>query len=72
MYHVGRESTKGHYVTDAYHPGYQQWLRYDDSTVSAVAESAVLKPEPPLVPYILFYSRLDTVANGKRAGAQGA
>ena len=65
VYHAGRESTKGHYATDAYHPGYQQWVRYDDSTVSVVAEAAVLQPELPLVPYILFYRRLDTVANGK-------
>ncbi|XP_037085508.1 ubiquitin carboxyl-terminal hydrolase 10-like [Pollicipes pollicipes] len=67
IYHSGKESTKGHYITDAYHPAYQQWVRYDDSLVSAVAEAAVLRPEPPLVPYILFYRRLDTVAahNGK-------
>ncbi|KAF0292922.1 Ubiquitin carboxyl-terminal hydrolase 10-A [Amphibalanus amphitrite] len=67
VYHSGKESTKGHYITDAYHPAYQQWVRYDDSSISAVAESAVLRPEPPLVPYILFYRRVDTVGahNGK-------
>ena len=49
VYHVtGLESTKGHYVTNAYHPGFRQWLRYDDSTVSAVAKTAVMQPELPL------------------------
>ena len=67
VYHSGKESTKGHYITDAYHPAYQQWVRYDDSSIGAVQEAAVLRPEPPLVPYILFYRRVDTVAahNGK-------
>lgn len=68
VYHAGKESTKGHYITDAYHPAYQQWVRYDDSTVTAVTESSVLKPESPLMPYILFYRRLEPHAaahNGK-------
>ena len=55
--HTGSESTRGHYMTDAYHSAYQHWMRYDDSKVTAIKEAAVLRPEPPLVPYILFYRR---------------
>lgn len=31
--HNGREATKGHYVTDVFHPGYMTWLHCDDGTV---------------------------------------
>lgn len=33
VYHDGKEATKGHYVTDAFHVGYSSWLRYDDASV---------------------------------------
>jgi len=66
--HSGKESTKGHYITDAFHPAYQQWVRYDDSCVAAVPEGSVLRPEPPLVPYILFYRRTEPPRSGSHHG----
>lgn len=40
VYHDGKEATKGHYVTDAFHVGYSSWLRYDDASVKPVSTSA--------------------------------
>ncbi|EZA59052.1 Ubiquitin carboxyl-terminal hydrolase [Ooceraea biroi] len=72
-YHDGKETTKGHYVTDAFHVGYGSWIRYDDSSVKCVSESNVLKPVSPRVPYLLYYRRCDTIgnnqSNGPRIGA---
>lgn len=61
VYHDGKEATKGHYVTDAYHVGYASWLRYDDASVKAVQEEHVLKPQGTRVPYLLFYRRSDSI-----------
>lgn len=36
VYHDGKEASKGHYVTDAFHVGYSSWLRYDDAAVKQV------------------------------------
>ena len=58
--HEGKEANKGHYVSDIFHNGYNCWLRFDDSAVSQISEAAVLKHEPPRVPYLLFYKRLDS------------
>ena len=55
------QATKGHYVADIYHYGYNCWLRYDDSVVKVVAEQQMLKHVPPRVPYMLFYRRQDTM-----------
>lgn len=63
VYHDGKEATKGHYLTDAYHVGYASWLRFDDSSVKTVQEEQVLKPHGTRVPYLLFYRRCDTVRN---------
>lgn len=60
VYHDGKEASKGHYITDVFHAGYGSWIRYDDSTVKAVAEQVVLHPKAPRVPYLLYYRRLDT------------
>ncbi|XP_030746503.1 ubiquitin carboxyl-terminal hydrolase 10 [Sitophilus oryzae] len=60
VYHDGKEATKGHYVTDAFHVGYSSWLRYDDSSVKQVQEEQVLNPQGTRVPYLLFYRRSDT------------
>ncbi|XP_060802587.1 ubiquitin carboxyl-terminal hydrolase 10 isoform X2 [Amyelois transitella] len=60
VYHEGVEAVKGHYVTDTYH-GQVGWIRYDDSTVTQVGESQVLKPKPPRMPYLLMYRRQDTL-----------
>lgn len=65
VYHDGKEATKGHYVTDAYHVGYGCWIRYDDGAVRSVPESHVLRPRPPRVPYLLYYRRGDTVGTTK-------
>lgn len=61
VYHDGKEATKGHYITDAYHVGYGSWLRYDDASVKPVTEEQVLKPSGTRVPYLLFYRRSDSV-----------
>ncbi|XP_017786374.1 PREDICTED: ubiquitin carboxyl-terminal hydrolase 10-B [Nicrophorus vespilloides] len=61
VYHDGKEATKGHFITDAYHVGYARWIRYDDVSVNAVQEEQVLKPHGTRVPYLLFYRRADTV-----------
>lgn len=68
VYHDGKEASKGHYITDAFHAGYGSWIRYDDSTVKAVPEFNVLHPKAPRVPYLLYYRRLDTHYHGA-AGA---
>ncbi|XP_072397586.1 ubiquitin carboxyl-terminal hydrolase 10-B [Diabrotica undecimpunctata] len=61
VYHDGKEASKGHYVTDAFHVGYSSWLRYDDASVKTVQEEQVLKPQGTRVPYLLFYRRSDTI-----------
>lgn len=61
VYHDGKEASKGHYITDAFHVGYSSWLRYDDASVKAIQEEQVLKPQGTRVPYLLFYRRCDTI-----------
>ncbi|XP_026273463.1 ubiquitin carboxyl-terminal hydrolase 10 isoform X3 [Frankliniella occidentalis] len=61
VYHDGKEATKGHYITDAFHVGYNTWIRYDDSSVKVMSLNQVLTPRPPRVPYLLYYRRLDTM-----------
>lgn len=61
VYHDGKEATKGHYITDAFHVGYSSWIRYDDASVRTVQEDYVLKPQGTRVPYLLFYRRSDTI-----------
>ncbi|MPC07657.1 Ubiquitin carboxyl-terminal hydrolase 10 [Portunus trituberculatus] len=61
VYHDGKEATKGHYVVDIYHGGYNCWLRCDDSFIKEVPESNVVRHVPPRVPYLLFYRRGDTM-----------
>lgn len=63
VYHDGKEATKGHYITDAFHVGYGGWVRYDDSSVRGVSESQVLRPRAPRMPYLLYYRRCDTIGN---------
>ncbi|CAG0888269.1 unnamed protein product [Darwinula stevensoni] len=59
--HDGKESSKGHYISEVFHPGYQGWLRYDDSLVHAISESELLHHKSPCVPYLLMYRRVDTI-----------
>merc|ERR550519_989737 len=66
--HNGREATKGHYVTDVFHPGYNAWLHCDDGIVQPTAEELVLSPSASSTPYILFYRRCDTMAGGEKRG----
>ncbi|KAK9882567.1 hypothetical protein WA026_022195 [Henosepilachna vigintioctopunctata] len=61
VYHDGKEASKGHYLTDAFHVGYNSWLRYDDASVKTVSEELVLSPQGCRVPYLLFYRRSDTI-----------
>lgn len=65
-YHDGKEATKGHYITDAYHVGYGTWVRYDDSSVRSIFEMDVLNPKIPRVPYLLYYRRCDTIGSNQR------
>lgn len=61
VYHEGKETSKGHYIADTFHSGYNTWLRFDDSKIKTVTEENVLKPQGDRVPYLLFYRRSDTV-----------
>jgi len=58
-YHQGDHATKGHYITDVFHPGLQGWLRFDDSNVQIVTSNQVVNPTQAdrLTPYLLFYRR---------------
>lgn len=59
--HSGERTDKGHYVTDAYHPAGRMWLRCDDDNVTPIAQGELLRfDNSSLVPYLLFYKRLDT------------
>ncbi|KAG7030777.1 Ubiquitin carboxyl-terminal hydrolase 24, partial [Cucurbita argyrosperma subsp. argyrosperma] len=50
--HHGRESSKGHYTADVrYHN--DQWLRYDDASVTTIGKNHVLHDRA----YVLFYKR---------------
>ncbi|XP_030239292.1 ubiquitin carboxyl-terminal hydrolase 10 isoform X3 [Drosophila navojoa] len=74
VYHDGKEASKGHYITDVFHTGYNNWLRYDDSSVKPIGEKQVLQPHTPRVPYLLYYRRFDTLppvqaSNGGGAGS---
>jgi ubiquitin carboxyl-terminal hydrolase 10 len=60
QYHQGDQASKGHYITDVFHPGLQGWLRYDDANVQVVTSSQVLNSSSDkLTPYLLFYRRGD-------------
>ncbi|XP_074036723.1 ubiquitin carboxyl-terminal hydrolase 10-like [Leptinotarsa decemlineata] len=59
VYHEGKNANIGHYVTDAFHVGYNCWIRYDDSSVKTVQNEDVLKPPGTRVPYLLFYRKSD-------------
>ncbi|KAK1278598.1 Ubiquitin carboxyl-terminal hydrolase 24 [Acorus gramineus] len=51
--HHGREPSKGHYTADTkYSDG--QWLRYDDSSVTAINTNKVLHDQA----YVLFYRQI--------------
>ncbi|XP_049874149.1 ubiquitin carboxyl-terminal hydrolase 10-B isoform X2 [Pectinophora gossypiella] len=69
VYHEGVEAVKGHYLTDTFH-GQAGWIRYDDSTVTQVTDTQVLKPKPPRMPYLLMYRRHDTLPAPHRAPAK--
>ncbi|KZV54452.1 hypothetical protein F511_09767 [Dorcoceras hygrometricum] len=51
--HHGREASKGHYTADVCHLN-NQWLRFDDASVSAITTSKVLHDQA----YVLFYEQL--------------
>ena len=59
-HHQGDQATKGHYITDVFHPGLQGWLRYDDGNVHVVTSSQVINSTAEkLTPYLRFYRRGD-------------
>lgn len=51
--HHGRESSKGHYTTDARYPD-GLWLRFDDASVNTVDMKKVLHGQA----YVLFYRQM--------------
>ncbi|RWS29170.1 ubiquitin carboxyl-terminal hydrolase-like protein 4 [Leptotrombidium deliense] len=61
VHHDGHESIKGHYITDIFHIGSSLWLRCDDNTIKPISTQQMLNPQPPRVPYLLFYRRCDTL-----------
>ncbi|XP_034656981.1 trithorax group protein osa isoform X3 [Drosophila subobscura] len=72
VYHDGKEASKGHYITDVFHTGYNNWLRYDDSSVKPISEKQVLQPHTPRVPYLLYYRRSDTIQHTTQPHQQQA
>jgi ubiquitin carboxyl-terminal hydrolase 10 len=57
-YHQGDHATKGHYISDVFHPGLQGWVRFDDGNVHVVTSNQVINPTADkLTPYLLFYRR---------------
>ncbi|KAA0192977.1 hypothetical protein HAZT_HAZT002619 [Hyalella azteca] len=69
IYHDGKDANKGHYVCNVYHPGYHCWLHYDDSCVKPIVSAELQRFYAPRVPYILFYRRVDTFAEGTAPSA---
>ncbi len=61
VYHDGAEAVKGHYVTDVYHIGSNQWIRCDDGSIKVIPIQKVLNTETSRTPYLLFYRRHDTL-----------
>ncbi|CAF2242785.1 hypothetical protein BRARA_H01386 [Brassica rapa] len=51
--HHGRDPSKGHYTTDARRKN-NQWLRFDDASVTAVGTKQVLHDQA----YVLFYKQV--------------
>lgn len=70
VYHDGNESVKGHYLTDLFHIGSSNWLRCDDNNVKTISVSQLLNPQPPRVPYLLFYRRCDTLRSSNSSQQQ--
>lgn len=69
VYHSGAEAMKGHYITDVYHLGLNQWLRCDDASIKVISISQVLATNNhgtggSMVPYLLFYRRQDGGGGG--------
>ena len=58
IYHVGKNASGGHFLTDVYHFGLNKWIRYDDTNVKLV--NSLSKFDNNLTPYLLFYSRKDS------------
>ncbi|XP_074027269.1 ubiquitin carboxyl-terminal hydrolase 10-like [Leptinotarsa decemlineata] len=61
VYHEGKNANIGHYMTDAFHVGYNCWIRYDDSSVKTVQKEDVSKPQGTRFPHLLFYRKSDMI-----------
>lgn len=62
VYHDGKEAIKGHYLTDVYHIGSNQWIRCDDSNLRVIPAPRIENTEAThRTPYLLFYRRLNTL-----------
>lgn len=59
VYHLGDKAGGGHYTSAVYHGG--GWVSIDDSRISSLTETELTTFEPPRVPYLLFYRRLDSL-----------
>ncbi|CAK9184348.1 unnamed protein product [Ilex paraguariensis] len=51
--HHGKEPSRGHYTADSRRSN-GKWLRYDDSSVTAIPTSKVMHDQA----YVLFYKQL--------------
>ncbi|XP_066568600.1 ubiquitin carboxyl-terminal hydrolase 37-like [Amia ocellicauda] len=56
--HLGRSTTSGHYVSDAYSIAHQRWLAFNDNEVVDTEEKAVLE-QGERTGYLLFYMHSD-------------
>ncbi|KAG2238269.1 hypothetical protein Bca52824_092481 [Brassica carinata] len=64
--HRGRDPSKGHYTTDARRKN-NQWLRFDDASVTAVGTKQVLHDQA----YVLFYRQVSRIKSTSYFHCQG-
>ena len=57
--HHGARLLGGHYTTYVYHMGINGWIHIDDEIVRTVRVESMLKHNPPRVPYLLYYRKVD-------------
>ena len=57
--HHGARAIGGHYTTYAYHSGISGWIHIDDEIIRTVNIAQVTKHNPPKVPYLLYYRKVD-------------
>lgn len=66
VYHDGADAYKGHYLSDVYHLGLNQWVRCDDATLKVISINKIVSDNQcnsNMKPYMLFYRRQDTISH---------